>query len=267
VSFEPEGAAAVADLREVGALAAVADERRVLQAELFDGFGGAPEEDVGGVGANVLGVAVDAAFRDVDLAAALDLGERSGGWGEGLLGGPGSGCGEDDGGGGDQLAATGLEEKEELRHEDDDAGEQDEECRDVAEVLAHADAHGGAEPAADGIDPASSAAAVFYGRGGREERGVGYEGDGVEGDADGIEERGEEGSVGIEEEEAGAGEGEEGEGEGGGEAATAQEPGRGEGGGEMEDAVDAEVDGSLPGAGLEGGGALDDEEGSGVQPD
>jgi hypothetical protein len=240
----------------------------VLGAEVGEGLGGAPEEDIGGVGADVLGVAVDAAFGDVDLAAALDLGEWGGGGGEGLLGGPG-GCGcEENCGGGEEFAAAGLEE---LRGEDEGHGAEDEEGWDVAKVLAHADAHRGAEPAADGVDPAGLTAALGGVGDAGEQCGIGDQRDGVERDADGVEERGQQGAVGgllrIAEQEAGGGEGEEGGGEGRGEAAATEELDAGECGGEVEDAVEVEVGGALPGAGFEGGGALDDEEGCGVQPD
>jgi hypothetical protein len=231
VGAEPEGGAAASDLREVGALTAVADEGRVLATEVFDGEGGAPEEDVGGVGADVLGVAVDAAFVDVDLTATLCLarvlGEGSGSWGEGFGGGPEGESGEEDGGGGEEFAGAGAVEVEELRGEDEGCGAEDEEPGDVAEVLAHADAHGGAEPASDGVEVAGLTASFCDSGGAGEKRGVGYEGYGVEGDSDGIEDGGEDGAVGVEEEEAGGGEGEEGEGEGFGEASAAEEPGGG----------------------------------------
>ncbi len=75
VRAQPEGGATAADLGEIRSLTAVADERGMLLAQLFDGLRGTPHEDVGAVGADVLGVAVDAAFGDVDLTAALDGGE------------------------------------------------------------------------------------------------------------------------------------------------------------------------------------------------
>ena len=77
-----------------------------------------------------------------------------------------------------------------MRQVDEGRGGEDEEGWDVAEVLAHADAHGGAEPAADGVEQAGLAGSLSEGCGWGEEGGIGYQGYGIEGDADGVEEGG-----------------------------------------------------------------------------
>src|SRR5579863_703423 len=70
--LEPQGRATDAYLRQVGPLAAISYQRRMLLVDLVYAFNGSPHEDVGGAGANVLRVAVDASLGYVDMAAAFD---------------------------------------------------------------------------------------------------------------------------------------------------------------------------------------------------
>lgn len=83
-----------------------------------------------------------------------------------------------------RAAAKEPKEDGKQNHRDRDSDK----CRgNVAEVLAHADAESRADPASDGVDP-SSLAAAFGGSGGdRKMRRVGNESDGVKRDADGVE--------------------------------------------------------------------------------
>ncbi len=151
--------------------------------------------------------------------------------------------------------------------EDDGARDGDKGDGNVAKILRHADAHGGADPASDGVDPTGAMGSVGKGGGAEEERGIGDEGDGVERDADGIEERGEQSAVGVEQEKACDGESEEGGAENDADAATPEQERAGDGCGEVKAAVQPEMRGTYPCASFEGGGALDDEEGGGVKPD
>ena len=73
MGLEPEGGTTHAHLREVGPLPAIADERRMLQADFLNAFDGPPHKDVRGVGAHILRMATDAALGDINLASALDL--------------------------------------------------------------------------------------------------------------------------------------------------------------------------------------------------
>ena len=73
----------------------------------------------------------------------------------------------------------------------------------MAKVLAHADSHGGARPAGDGVDPSRHAAALCRGSRRRQQRWIGNQRDGVERDADGIEDRSEQRALGIEQKQTG----------------------------------------------------------------
>ena len=145
-------------------------------------------------------MAVDAALGDVNLAAAVDLREmgRIIGCNENAIG---TESGEKDDGGERELARALAEQECEAGKENDDAGKANECGRDLPEVLTHADSHCGAEPSGDGVDPSSAAvAALCKGRGWRKQRRIGDQGHRVKRDANRIEERSDEGAIGIEQE-------------------------------------------------------------------
>ena len=70
VHAQPQGRASRAHLAQVRALTAVADQGRLLPADRFEVGGRPPQERVGRARPHVLRVAMDAAFRDVNLLAA-----------------------------------------------------------------------------------------------------------------------------------------------------------------------------------------------------
>ncbi len=111
-------------------------------------------------------MAVDAAFGDVYLAAAFDLGSKRGSWGEGFNREGDDEARQKNCGGREQFAAAGFDK---LR--DEDVGHAAKRTKIVAEVLAHADAHRGAEPAADGVEQASLAGSLGDGGSGKRKAG------------------------------------------------------------------------------------------------
>jgi hypothetical protein len=84
VHLEPESRPAKAHLGEVGSLATIADERWLLVVDFVYAFDWSPHENVGGAGADILRVAMNAAFGNVDEASALDGCGRSSDRGRGL---------------------------------------------------------------------------------------------------------------------------------------------------------------------------------------
>jgi hypothetical protein len=71
-------------------------------------------------------------------------------------------------------------ESEDCGVQNDGAGGGHERDGNVAEMLGHADAHGGADPAGDCIEPAGDASALGHGGGGSDEGWKGDESDGIE---------------------------------------------------------------------------------------
>jgi hypothetical protein len=80
VGFQPERRATRSYLRKIRTLAAIADQGRVFPANLIETLDGTPQKNVSSVWPDVLGVAVDAAFGNVDLAASFNLRNRGGRW-------------------------------------------------------------------------------------------------------------------------------------------------------------------------------------------
>jgi len=74
MGFQPKSRTARANLSEVRPLASIADERRTLKTEFLDGSTG-PHISTSGEFDDILGMTVDAALGDVDLASALHLSE------------------------------------------------------------------------------------------------------------------------------------------------------------------------------------------------
>ena len=75
MGFQPKSRTARANLSEVRPLASIADERRTLKTEFLDGFDRPPHKYVRRIRTDILGMTVDAALGDVDLASALHLSE------------------------------------------------------------------------------------------------------------------------------------------------------------------------------------------------
>lgn len=62
MSLEPKGRTARANFSKIGALAAIAEERRMLVAHIADWLGWSPHQLIGRVRANILRVAVNASL-------------------------------------------------------------------------------------------------------------------------------------------------------------------------------------------------------------
>src|SRR5208283_5997174 len=100
-------------------------------------------------------------------------------------------------------SAAMAQNAEEPRQQDDCSGGEDKGGWNVAQVLSHADAHGGAAPSRNGIEPTGLPAALRRGSSRRQHSGIGYQGDRIQRDADGIEDRSRRGEARIEQKQAG----------------------------------------------------------------
>ena len=231
----------------------------------------APQLNVGGMWTNKLRVAVDAALRNVDAATSLDRGGRHRGSGVGrtivaredALNTPGGGENKANG---RSLAPIGTVITQSDVHEEQNSGRSDEPRRDPMEMLGHADAHRGADPARDCIDPSGAARALFLRNALHEERREGDEGDRVEGDTCRIEDRCGIAAGRIKQKEARSGEAGKGEEERPRGAAANEQPCSRQGRNEMHDAGAPESSGALPGSGFQCRRVLNDEKCRGVQP-
>ena len=76
VLLEPGPGAAIANVEEIGTGASVADDDGRFLFDFSKGKNGTPEFHVDACRSDVTGVAVDAAFGEVDLAASVDGGPR-----------------------------------------------------------------------------------------------------------------------------------------------------------------------------------------------
>ena|SRR6266568_5048493 len=84
MGLEPQGGTACAYFGKIGATAAIADDGRTLAAQFSESHDWTPHEHVRGIGADVLRMAIDAAFGDVDEPAALGRREQRRDRGRGL---------------------------------------------------------------------------------------------------------------------------------------------------------------------------------------
>jgi hypothetical protein len=161
VSRKPERGAAAADLREIRSLSTIADERRVLLAQLRDGLRGPPQENIGRVRPYILRVAVNASFTDIDAAAALfRCASREGVSARARM--ADEKRSQQQSGDGERFMRARGEETAEHWQQDDRRSECDEPCRDAAEVLGHSDPHGGPEPAGNCIQPRGAPTSLLY---------------------------------------------------------------------------------------------------------
>ena len=76
--FEPGAGASIAGVEEVGAGASIADNDGGFVGDFIERDDGAPEFFVWASGSDVTGMAVDAAFGEVDLSTANEGGIRRG---------------------------------------------------------------------------------------------------------------------------------------------------------------------------------------------
>ena len=118
-----------------------------------------------------------------------------------------------------------------------------------------------------GVDPAGLATTLGGGSSRRQKRWIGDQGNRIERDTDGIEDRGGESACGIEQQQAGKGECADGCRENDGQTAAAKEPCAEQSCAEMNEPVGPEMRGTLPRAGFQRSRVLDDEECGGVEPD
>src|ERR1019366_8179823 len=150
VCLEPKWRTTAANLREVRTLTSIADQGGAFTPEFFDTPSWFAHQVIGGVGAHILGMAVDASFGNVNLASSFG-GRKL--WGVGMSRADGAlyaeGSGQHDSYDKD-LAFPLTQHSEQRRHQYDSTGQQHESGRHMAEVLAHADAHRRPKPARDG---------------------------------------------------------------------------------------------------------------------
>src|ERR1019366_3171067 len=140
--LEPKWRTTAANLREVWTLTSIADQGRAFAPEFFDIPRRSPHQVIGGVGAHILGMAVDASFGNVHLAPSFG-GRKL--WSVGVSRADGAlyaeGSGQHDSYE-KEFAFPLTQHSEQRRQQYDSTGQQHESRWNVAEVLAHTDAHG-----------------------------------------------------------------------------------------------------------------------------